>query len=776
MRLIVRNCGLVVLACAVMVFSDQRSSGQTSAVRVATGLAAPLFGTAPRGDNNRLFFLEQGSASSARVRVLDLNTQSLSTFLTVTGLTTGGERGLLGMAFDPDYATNGYFYTYSSHPSAIGGNHQSEVRRWSVLGDPATSSVADPASANLLLRVAEPFDNHNGGWMAFNPTTTNPYLYIALGDGGSGGDPFNNAQDITNNLLGKMLRIDVSGDDFPASTTANYAIPASNPFVGTTGDDEIWAYGLRNSWRNSFDSETGDLWIADVGQNIREEVNFQPASSPGGENYGWRVMEGFGCYDNSQTGGNPPCNDPSFVEPIYQYTHGSGAFQGLSITGGYVYHGSVDQYEGLYFFADFSTNNIWTIDPTAANPAATVLRRNGQLPPSAGTYNGIASFAEDGNGDLYIVSRNNGSAFRISTTSRDAIWNGNDASAGNAGDGVTWSSADNWTRDGVADQNFQTKDTVVFAPGSSVSTIVTNVSQSVGAMHFRAPYVITSSSPALMTVLSGNITVDAGVSGQIDMSLAAETAAASIRKKGAGRLDINGDATQVVVMDGTLGGNGTVNIVKAQSGARVAPGLSAPANEIGQLSATTYTQEASSTLEIQIGAGGFDQLNVSGTAHLEGTLEVSNAGYVDPTAPGTIDTFAAVVASTIEGGFDAVTYEGIVLPAAGGNAHAGNGLFRGVSNSATEIVVYNYKALPGDADGNGIVDGNDFFAWNANKFTSGTDWLSGDFNGDGSTDGSDFILWNANKFTSIPLPRAVPEPTCTVGAVLIGMLVLRRGL
>ena len=753
-----RNCGIFVVILALVTTSGLPATGQTSGVRVATGLSAPLFGTAPRGDNNRLFFVEQGVAGTGRVRVLDLNTQSISTFLTVTGLTTGGERGLLGLAFDPDYAKNGYFYTYSSHASFVGGNHQSEVRRWSVLGDPATSNQADASSASLLLSFTQPFSNHNGGWISFNPTTTDPYLYIASGDGGSGGDPFNNAQDTTSNLLGKMLRIDVSGDDFPGSSTANYAIPPSNPFVGTAGDDEIWAYGLRNPWRNSFDRETGDLFIADVGQDLREEIDFQPADSPGGENYGWRVMEGFGCYDNSQTGGNPPCNDPSFTAPVYQYTHGSGAFQGFSVTGGYVYHGSVDQYEGLYFFADFGTNNIWTLDPTAANPGATVVRRNTELPTSAGSYNGIASFAEDGNGELYIVSLNNGSVHRISTTSQEAVWNGDDASAGTAGDGVTWSAANNWTRGGVVDQNFVTKDTVVFAAGSSVSTIVSNGNQSVGAMRFQAPYVITSASPATMTVLSGNITVDAGVSGQIDMNLMAETGAASIRKKGAGRLDVNGDTTQIVVMDGTLGGNGTVDIVKVRSGARVAPGLSASSNQIGQLSTDTYTQEVGSTLEIQLADGDHDQLNVNGTARLAGTLEVTNAGYVDPTVPGTVDTIAAVVATAIQGGFENVTYDGTPLPTSGGNTHVGNGLFRGVESSATEVIVYNYKALPGDADGNGLVDGNDFIIWNANKFTSGTDWLSGDFDGNGITDGSDFILWNANKFTGITLPRAVPEP------------------
>ncbi len=780
MRLVIRGACAVCVGSLLLLTSNNNAAGQTSGVRVASGLAAPTFATAPVGDTNRLFFLEQGSGTTARIRVMDLTTQSVATFLTVSGVTTGGERGLLGLAFDPNYASNGYFYTYSSHPSTIGGNHQSEVRRWSVTGDPATSNVANMGSAFSVMRFAQPFSNHNGGWLGFDPTSTNPYLYIATGDGGSGGDPQNNAQDITNNRLGKMLRIDVTGDAFPASPTENYSIPPSNPFVGTTGDDEIWAYGLRNPWRNSFDRETGDLWIGDVGQNIREEIDFQPASSQGGENYGWRVMEGLGCFDNSQAGGNPPCNDPSLTAPVYQYTHGNGNFQGISVSGGYVYRGSVDQYEGLYVFADYGSNNIWTIDPLAANPAATVLRRNTELPPSAGSYSGIASFGEDGNGELYIVSVNNGSVHRISTTSTDAVWNGSDASAGAPGDGMTWDDANNWTRGGVVDQGFSAKDTVVFPAAATADTVDMGGNRTVGAMDFQATRILTSSTPATMTVLSGNVHVAAGETAQFESgtSLMAETANASVRKRGNGTLNVKGTATHVRVLEGTLGGSGNIGRIDVHAGARVAPGYLAPFTVAQVLTTSHYAQQAGSTLEIELRAASHDQLVVSGTsgiADLAGKLEVVTLDYTDPTTPGTVDAFVAVMASSIVGNFDEVTYDGTALPASGADpVHVGAGLFRGYTTSNTEVTVFNYKALAGDADGDGVVDGNDFIIWNANKFTSGTDWLTGDFDGDGFTDGNDFILWNANKFSSVTLPRAVPEPTGIAGLLIASIAFMRR--
>jgi glucose/arabinose dehydrogenase len=763
-------CIYLVVALAGWIGCQQDCPAQTSAQRVASGLSNPLYGTFAPGDTSRLFLVEQGSGGTARIKVLDLDNGNVmaTPFLTISGLSTGGERGLLGMAFDPDYANNGHFYTYGSYPGGP-GNHQSRIRRYTVDGDPATSNIANPASISNVMSFSEPFFNHNGGWIGFDPTTSNPNLYIATGDGGSGGDPRNNAQDITNNLLGKMLRIDVSGDDFPGSSTANYAIPDSNPFVGVTGDDEIWAYGLRNSWRNSFDRANGDLWIGDVGQNAREEINFQPADSPGGENYGWRVMEGLNCFDNSQAGGNPPCNDPGFTRPIYTYGHNGGALGGFSVTGGYVYRGSVAQYEGLYFFADYITENIWTIDPLADNPQASVIRRNLELVPSAGSISGLSSFAEDANGELYIFSFT-GQVFRVESTARDAIWNGDDATAGASGDGTNWSDANNWTRDGVVDQAIVSKDRAVFAAGSSVDTINLKGTQTVGGAVFESGYTITGGS---LVVLSGNVTVNSGVTATLDADLAAERINTSIRKLGSGRLNVNGAVGQTVVMEGTLGGTGVVDVVlRALAGSEVAPG----SGGVGTLTADRYEMAAGSTLEIEVATTEADRLAAVGTATISGIMEVIGDDY-DPAVRGTIDQFMVVTASSVNGTFDQVTYDGTTVDQNEQNTHVGDGLFTSVLYNPTNVTLVNYFALPGDANGDGFVDGIDFIIWNENRFSAGTDWTMADFDGDGTTDGSDFIIWNDNRFTSVDLPSLVPEPTSAVmWASILMVLGLRRRL
>ena len=256
-----------------------------SVERVASGLAHPVFLTTPPGDFDRVFIIEQ---HTGRIRILDLASGIVqpTPFLTVTGLSGGGERGLLGLAFHPNYANNGFFYVNITVPAT-------RILRYSVsIGDP---DVADPASQTSILEIEQPQENHNGGWIGFGP---DGYLYIATGDGGASNDSgtghtpaIGNAQDLTS-LLGKILRLDVDGDDFPYDANRNYSIPALNPFVGIAGNDEIWAYGLRNPWRPSFDRLTGDLYIADVGQGACEEINLQLAESSGGENYGWRLREG----------------------------------------------------------------------------------------------------------------------------------------------------------------------------------------------------------------------------------------------------------------------------------------------------------------------------------------------------------------------------------------------------------------------------------------------------------------------------------------------------
>ena len=315
------------------------------------------------------FLVEQ----SGRIAIYPgTGTQVLPTlFLDLSGLVTfSGEQGLLGLAFDPLYTTNGFFYV--DYIDKSGGSGNTVIARYHVSADP---NVADPNSATILLTQPQPYTNHNGGQIRFGP---DGFLYIAFGDGGSGGDPENRAQDLTT-LLGKLLRIDVHG--------APPYIPASNPFVSTPGArGEIWAYGLRNPWRFSFDRQTGDLIIGDVGQNLWEEVDFQPAGAAGGVNYGWRLMEGLHCY-NPASG----CNPGSLTLPILEYSH---AF-GCAVMGGFRYRGALlPAYVGTYFFADQCTGRIWGATPDAGGAwTATEL---------LDTNLSITTFGEDPAGELYL--------------------------------------------------------------------------------------------------------------------------------------------------------------------------------------------------------------------------------------------------------------------------------------------------------------------------------------------------------------------------------------
>jgi glucose/arabinose dehydrogenase len=305
-----------------------------------------------------------------------------------------GERGLLGLAFHPDYAQNGQFYV--NYTDVNGDTH---VSRFLVTNDP---DVADPDSEKPVIAIDQPFSNHNGGQLQFGP---DGYLYIGMGDGGSGGDPGNRAQDL-GELLGKMLRIDVDNGN-------RYAIPPTNPFIDVPGArPEIWAYGFRNPWRFGFDRATGDLFIADVGQEDWEEISFQRASSPGGENYGWRLMEGKSCY-------NPPenCNDGSLKLPIIVYPHShDGDFIGCAVIGGYRYRGpSYPALTGVYFFADNCTGRLWAA--IRQGPAAKVRE-------IAVTGLNITSFGEDEAGDHYLTEIGDNALYKlIDAQARDGVTN-----------------------------------------------------------------------------------------------------------------------------------------------------------------------------------------------------------------------------------------------------------------------------------------------------------------------------------------------------------------
>lgn len=337
-------------------------------VQVASGFAQPLLVTNAGDGSGRLFIVGQ----TGTIHVIENGQVLAAPFLDISSRvgSTGNEQGLLGLAFHPDFAENGYFYLNYTNQS---GNTM--VARFSTSADP---NLADPDSETTLLQVSQPYANHNGGHLEFGP---DGYLYIGLGDGGSGGDPGGNGQN-TNTLLGALLRIDVDGGD-------PYGIPADNPFVNGGGAAEIWAYGLRNPWRYSFDRLTGDLYVADVGQNQWEEVNFLPGGVAGGANFGWNYYEATHAYQ-----GTPP-NGANLIAPVAEYDHGSGC----SITGGLVYRGAaLPAWNGVYFYGDFCSGTVWGL----------VQDADGQW-QSETIYNlgiNITSFGMDENGEIYVLDRN----------------------------------------------------------------------------------------------------------------------------------------------------------------------------------------------------------------------------------------------------------------------------------------------------------------------------------------------------------------------------------
>jgi len=322
---------------------------------------------------DRIFVVEQ----SGKIYVFENNTGVTvkKKFLDITdSVSSGGEMGLLGLAFHPNYENNEYFYLNYTKSSPY---RRTLIVRFQVSN--ANPDSADRSSSKILMEIAQPFSNHNGGQLAFGP---DGYLYIALGDGGSGGDPQGNAQN-KSSLLGKLLRIDVD----QTQGSINYAIPLNNPFKNNTQGfkEEIYAYGLRNPWRFSFDSPTGRLWCADVGQNAWEEIDLIVK----GGNYGWRCYEGNHNYDLSG------CTDTNYIFPVWEYSHSDG----VSITGGYVYRGpNLPDLYGKYIYGDFGTRKIWALTYDGINPPTNKLLLTSSV--------SIASFGVDINNELYVVGYN----------------------------------------------------------------------------------------------------------------------------------------------------------------------------------------------------------------------------------------------------------------------------------------------------------------------------------------------------------------------------------
>lgn len=349
----------------------------------SVSLANPIDGfdrpvhIANAGDgSNRLFVVEQ----RGRILIVQNGARMPVPFLDISDrVSCCGERGLFSVAFPPGYSAKGYFYVnYTDlHGDTV-------VARYHLTADP---HVADPASEQVVFTADQPYENHNGGQLAFGPQ--DGYLYIGMGDGGSGGDPENRAQNPLE-PLGKILRINVE------SGVAPYAIPPTNPFVGNPAYlPEIWALGLRNPWRFSFDRLTADLYIADVGQQLYEEVDYQQAGSPGGENYGWRIMEGDQCY------GAAACDRTGLTMPVATYDHS----EGCSVTGGIVYRGSQQgSLQGAYLFGDFCSGRIWGLQREGASWIRELLHQEDIR---------IASFGEDEQGEVYVTDLGNGRIYHI---------------------------------------------------------------------------------------------------------------------------------------------------------------------------------------------------------------------------------------------------------------------------------------------------------------------------------------------------------------------------
>jgi glucose/arabinose dehydrogenase len=395
------------------------------AIRVASGLTQPVFVTTPPGDFNRIFIVQQ----NGQIRILRLDTGILNAtaFLTISGLAVGGEQGLLGLAFDPAYATNGKFYVNYTAPGGAFNAGITKIVQYQVSSNP---DIADTTPSNIktLLSFDQPQTNHNGGWLGFSPRVGDDHnLYVATGDGGAGDDqgtghiePGGNAQNNTT-LLGKMLRIHVD------PTTGTYTIPASNPFASPTPapspspKPEIWTLGLRNPYRDSFDRSTGRMFIGDVGQSTREEIDVQQATNPGGgENYGWRDREGFIQNPTYATSTPTPTPNPPRVDPIFDYPRSTGR----TVIGGYVYRGlQFPALQGVYVFGDYlgplgGSARVFTLNynGTVASNFQDITSQLFPIPVTGGNVSlvNLSSMGEDAAGELYLTDIGNGNVYKIS--------------------------------------------------------------------------------------------------------------------------------------------------------------------------------------------------------------------------------------------------------------------------------------------------------------------------------------------------------------------------
>jgi len=414
-RLLTSSALTVVIATAVVASATAtpRGSGRTqpgvpaastfdptkvalSLSLVSGGFTSPLLVTNAHDSRHRLFVVEQGGL----IWIVQNGSRLPTPFLDLrAAITTGGERGLLGLAFDPAFTTNRYVYVNFTD---LSGN--TAIARYTVSS--TNFNIVLPNTGLRILTIVQPYANHNGGNLAFGPDGD---LYIGMGDGGSSGDPQNRAQNI-DSLLGKILRIDVRH----SSLASRYAVPADNPYVGRSGNDLVWSVGLRNPWRWSFDRSNGWLWIGDVGQDTWEEIDRSLPTASGGAgralNYGWRVMEGRSCF-NPSTG----CVTSGKVLPLAVYPHVVAGTDNCSVTGGFVYRGTASPVlQGGYVFGDFCSGRIWTVPATTNAPASPTLLRDATATPALS----ISSFGEDEAGELYLTDLAGGGVYRLNATAK----------------------------------------------------------------------------------------------------------------------------------------------------------------------------------------------------------------------------------------------------------------------------------------------------------------------------------------------------------------------
>lgn len=376
-------------ASAALLATLTISHAELAVEQVAKGFERPVWAGVPKGIDGKLWVMEQ----AGQVWIVDQKNGERETepFLDIRQdvCRKGNEEGLLGLAFAPDFATSGRYYVNFTDKEK-----QTRIVRFTSKDRKTTN----PSTGEILMKYPSEFENHNGGWLGFGPDNM---LYIGNGDGGAGNDPNKHGQAL-DTLLGKILRIDVSPE-------TGYKTPPDNPFVNDkNAKPEIWAYGVRNPWRCSFDRATGDFWIGDVGQNHWEEIDYMPKGKGAGANFGWHLREGDIETPKKEVGGPSP---RGAIDPVYVYKHGGGEKEGVSVTGGYVYRGPLKELQGRYIFADYQNPRIWSFVMKGGR-ATDFKDHTKELQPNGGRINLIASFAEDQDGGLFIVDHT-GPIYRI---------------------------------------------------------------------------------------------------------------------------------------------------------------------------------------------------------------------------------------------------------------------------------------------------------------------------------------------------------------------------